>query len=121
MWDGRTALAHFLSAAVGNPGDLRRESFHMILLLVKEAFRNKDGHGDVFVAQLLKAPVQYALYVFPDRVCVRPENIKALDTRVVDQRRLRHDIREPLGKIGVHFGDLLTLLFLCHWPKPFKE
>ena len=108
------ALLQLLAAAHGDPGAFGSKAFHMVLLLLQQAFRNQQGHIDVLHAHFLEFLVQDVLDIFPDGVAIGPVDEHALDGRIVNQLGFFAHISEPLSKIHLHIGDLLDLLFFCH-------
>ena len=97
-----------------HPCYLRRKSFHMILLFLQKAFRNQQGHINIFNALFFEFLVQNILNIFPDGIPVGAVNKHALDGRIVDQLCLGAHIGKPLGEIDLHIGDLLHLFLFCH-------
>ena len=109
------ALLQLLRAAVGDPGALRGEALHMVLLLLEQALGDEHGHSHVLMAGELELPVQLLLHVLPDGVAIGAVDEHALDAGVVDELRLFAHIGEPLGEVHVPGGDGVHLsLILCH-------
>ena len=106
------AVLQLLAASHGNPGALRGEALHMVLLLLEQGLGNQHREIDVLVARLLEAAVQLALDVLPDGVAVGPVDEHALDGGVVDELRLFADVGVPLGKVRVPGGDGVHLSFI---------
>ena len=109
------ALFQLLAAAHGNPGALRSEAFHMVLFLLQQAFGNQHGHVDILHAHLLELLVHDVLDILPDGVAIGTVNKHTLDGRVVNQLGFFAHVGKPLGKVYLHVGDLLDLLFFCHF------
>ena len=109
------ALLELFRAAVGDPGDFRRKALNMVLLLLQQAFRDKNRHGYIFVAGRLEHAVQHMLDILPQRLRIGAHDDTALDRGIVDHLGLFDNVRIPLGKIHVHGRDLADQLFLiCH-------
>lgn len=109
------ALLQGLQAAVGHPGHLGGESLHVVLLLLQQALRDKQGHVHVLHARGLEPAVQLILDVLPDRVARGFDHHAALHAGVVAQLGLFHHIRIPLGEIHVHGCDgFHHFLVVCH-------
>ena len=100
--------------AMGDPRALRGKPFHMILLFLQKAFRNQQGHINIFNALFFEFLVQNILNILPDGIPVGAVNKHALDGRIVDQLCLGAHIGKPLGEIDLHIGDLLHLFLLGH-------
>ena len=110
------ALLQLLRAAVGHPRDLGRKALDVVLLLLQQALRDEDRHGDVLMPGRLEHAVQHMLDVLPQRLRVRPHDHAALDRGIVDHLGLFDDVRIPLRKVHIHGRDLADQLFLiCHW------
>ena len=108
-------VLQLLAAAHGDPGALRGEALHVVLLLLEQGLRNQHGQIHVLVPQFLEPPVQVRLDVLPQGVAIGPVDEHALDRGVVDQLRLLADVRVPLGEIHVPGGNGVHLSFiLCH-------
>ena len=105
------ALLKLLAAAVSDPGALRGEALHMVLLLLKKALRDEHGEVDVLMARLLKLGVHDALDVLPQSIAIGAIDEHAFDAGIVDELRLLAHVRVPLGKVHLHVGDLLHLFF----------
>ena len=108
------ALGQLLAAADRDPRALRREALDVILLLLQEAFGNKHRHGDVFMSRLLEFPVQRVHDVLPDGIAIGAHDEQALYRGIVHELRLDADVREPLGKVDLHVGDLLDFFLFGH-------
>ena len=106
------ALLQRLAAAGGDPGALRREALHMILLLLQQALRDEHGKVYVLVAGGFKLPVQLVLHVLPDGVAVGAVDEHSLDAGVVDQLRFSAHVCEPLCKVYISGGDSVYLAFI---------
>ena len=96
------ALLQFLRTAMRHPGNLRRKSLNMILLLLKKALRNQAGKIDIFHAGFLESAVQLILYILPDRISRRLYHHEPLQLRVAGKLRLLHHIGIPLGEVLLH-------------------
>ena len=107
-------LLSLVNTAVGNPGTLGSEAFHMILFLLQKAFRDQQRHVHIFYALGLKHLVHNMLNVFPNSIAVGTVNEHALNGRIVNELCLGAHIGEPLGKVHFHIGDLLNLFIFCH-------
>ena len=113
-------LLQRLQAAVGHPGHLRGKAFHMILLLLEQTLRDKNGHVYVLNSGRLKPAVQLCLDILPDRVAVRLDHHASLYARVIAELCFFYHIRVPLGEIHVHGCDgFYQFLVLCHDCSPF--
>ena len=78
-------LLELLAAAVGDDGELGRESLDVLRLLVEEGLGNEDGEVGVLVARLLEHAVEGRLDVLPERVAVRLDHHAAADRRVLGE------------------------------------
>ena len=117
------ALRQRLAAAVGHPGHLGCEALHVVFFLLQKAFRDEQGHIDVFMSQRLEALVHLLLDQLPDGVAVGADDHAALDAGIVDQVRLFDHVRIPLGEILLHGGDRLYHFFVvvCHNVSSFRD
>ena len=115
---GRTythPLLQRIQTAMSYPGYLRGKAFHMILFLLKQAFRDKQRHIYVLHTCLLKTAIQLLLNIFPNCIASWLNYHTALYTCIVTQLCFLHHIGIPLGKIYVHRCDgFYQFLFLCH-------
>ena len=100
------------TASLGDPGALRGKALHVVLLLLQKGFGDQHGEIDILMSGLLKFFVQNGLDVFPESVSVGPKDKHTLHTGVVDELRLPAHVGVPLGKVGLHIGDLLYLLLI---------
>ena len=109
------ALLQLFLAAHGDPGHLRGEAFHMVLLFLQKALRYEHGHIDILVAGGLEHAVEDVLDILPNGVAVGADDHAAADAAVIDQLGLFNDIGIPLRKIVLHRGDLgYHFLLICH-------
>ncbi len=117
------AFLQFVRAAVRHPGALGGKALHMVLLLLQQALGDEHGQVYVLMPRLLELLVQEVLNVLPDGVAVGAVNEHALDAGIVDELRLFAHVGVPLGKVGLHVGDLFHLFFvLCHfYLNPFRR
>ena len=114
-------LLKFLQSSVGHPCHLRRKSLHMVLFLLQQTLRYKDGHVYVLHPCLLKPSVHLLLDVFPDCVAGRLNHHASLDAGIIAKLRLLYHIRIPLGEILIHGCDgLYHFLVVCHDSSPFR-
>ena len=97
---------------MGNPRHFRSESFHMVLLLLKQALRDQQRKIDILHTSFLEPAVQFCLDILPDRVTRRFDDHAALNLCVTGQFRLFDNICIPLGKINFHRSDLFHKLFI---------
>ena len=114
---GRTdaeSLREFFLASYRDPRTLGCKAFNVILFLLKKGLRNQHRHGDILMSVSLEHAVQNALNVFPDSIAIGAQHKQALDAGIVYQLSLRAHIREPLGEIHFHIGDLLYFFIVCH-------
>ena len=107
-------LLQLRQPSVRHPGYLRGKALHMILFLLKKAFRNEHGHIDIFHARFLEPLVQLLLDQLPDRVAVGLDRHAALHARILDQLRLLHHVGVPLGEILIHGCDRFHQFLFCH-------
>ena len=114
------ALLQLVHTAVGNPGALRGKTLHVILFLLQQALGNQQGHIHVLHALLFELLVHDVLDILPDGVAVGPVDENALDGRIINQLGLGAHVREPLGKVLLHIGNLLNLLLFCHFDHPLR-
>ena len=91
--------------AMGHPGHLRRETLHMVLFLLQKAFRNKHRHIYVFHSYSFEPFVQPPLDIFPDCIACRLDHHAPFYIGIINQFRLGHYVRVPLGKIFAHGCD----------------
>ena len=80
----------------------------MVLLLLQQAFRDKQRHRNVLMTGLFKFRIQDALDIFPDCIAVWAHNHAAFDRGVVAQLCLLDDIGIPFCKVDVHRGDVIN-------------
>ena len=107
-------LAQLLAAADGDPCTLGSEALNMVLFLLKQAFGDKHGHGNIAVTVALEHAVEHLLDIFPNSITVRTQDEAALDAGIVNQLSLGAHVGEPLGKVNLHIGDFSNLFFFCH-------
>ena len=86
----------------------------MVLLLLKQAFGDKHGHGHVAVTVALEHAVQHLLNIFPNSVTVGAQDKATLNAGVVNQLSLGAHVGEPLGKVYLHIGYLFNSFIFCH-------
>ena len=119
----RQALLQLLGAALGDPGHFGSKALHVLRLFEQQALRDQHGHGYVFMAGFLEAPVQAVVNQFPDAVAIGLHGHAAADGGIVHQIRHGDHVGVPLGKILVPGGDMgdELLLFVCHLSCSFKN
>jgi hypothetical protein len=106
------ALLQLFAAAMGHPGALGRKAVHVVLLLLKQGLWDEHGQIDVLMPCRFEHGVQLMLDVFPNGVAIGAIDEHAFDGGVVNQLRLFAHVGIPLGKVHLHVGDLLHLLFV---------
>ena len=113
-------LGELLVASLGDPGDLRREPFDVLLLLHQEARRNEQRKVGVDVAGRLEPLVERLLDQLPDRIAVRTDRHAALDRRVIGELRAPDDVEIPLREVLRLRRDLrdLSRVVLALAPSP---
>lgn len=112
------AFLKLFRAAVRDPRHLWREALHMILFLLEQAFRNKQGHHHIFMPQRLETPIEVIADILPQRRAVRSHHHAAAHAGIGGKLRFLHNVRIPLGEIFLHGGNFLHhFLLLCHLPK----
>ena len=120
---GRTHAETFLKrfqTAVCHPGNLRRESFHMILLFLKKRFRNKHGHVHVLHACFFEFPVKLMLDIFPEGISRRFDDHTSFYAGIPAQLGFFYHVGIPLGEILLHGSNRFNqFLFFCHDSSPF--
>ena len=95
-------FGQLLSASIGNPGHLRGEALHMVLLLLQQAFRDKQRHHYIFMSRLFKPGIQQFLDIFPHRAAIGTYNHTAPHRGVIYQLGFFYHIGVPFGKIHLH-------------------
>ena len=91
----------------------------MILFLLKQAFGDEHGHGNILMSALFEHPVKLLLYILPNGIAVRSKDQKALNAGIIDKLRLGANIGEPLGEILLHVSYLFNFFILCHYDFSF--
>lgn len=85
----------------------------MVLLLLKQAFGDEHGHGNVLMSAFLELLIENTLNVLPNGITVRAQDEKTLYAGIIDELRLGANIGKPLGKVLLHIGYLFNFfLFL---------
>ena len=105
---------------MGYPCHLRGKAFHMILFLLKKAFRYEHGKIHILHAGCLESLVQLLLDKLPDRIARRFDHHTALNAGIVNQLRFLYHIGVPLCEILVHGGYCLHQFLVCHFLSPFS-
>ena len=109
------AFFELFIAAVGNPGDLGRETLNVVFFFIEQAFRNKHRHADIFMSERLKLPVELFLNIFPNGIAVGADDHTAFYAGVFDKLCLFHNVGIPFCEIFLHRGDFFNHFFLlCH-------
>ena len=116
-------LFELLAAAVGDVGDLRREAFDVLGLLVEQALGDEQWKIRVDVTGRLDSAIQRLLNELPNRVPVRADNHAPFDGRIVGQLRTPDDIEVPAREVlrlRGNFGDERVgfIAFVCHRLRP---
>jgi hypothetical protein len=92
-------LLELLPASNGHDGELRREAFDVLLLLLEKRLRDEERKRGVLHTQLLKTRIELALDPFPHRPAVRPNHHAAAHRRVVGELRTEHELVVPLREV----------------------
>ena len=87
----------------------------MIFFLLKQAFGDEHGHGNILVSALFEHPVKLLLYILPNGIAVWTQDEKSLNAGVIDELRLCAHIGEPLGEVLLHIGYLFNFFILSHY------
>ena len=110
------AFFQFLATGVSDHGQFGRKAFHVLGLLLDEAFGNQQREVGVDVAGLLEHAVQLGLHVLPDGVAVGTDHHAALHRRMVGQFPGGDHVQVPLGIVLLAGGDVLGHPFLSLAP-----
>mmetsp|Transcript_17062 Transcript_17062/g.37589 ORF Transcript_17062/g.37589 Transcript_17062/m.37589 type:complete len:335 (+) Transcript_17062:1359-2363(+) len=105
-------LRHIGVPILGDPGNLRRKTLHVVLLCLQCALGHEQRKIGVLHTELLDLAIEKTLDHFPHEICSRTQNIASRDLVILNKLCSCDHLRVPLRKIVIlPFGDPLGVLF----------